>query len=289
MRYLIFNPPGISRRARPLLDALHKSAKEFGFDAFQNAVYGPCDILVMYGMGGARQFPVAIRHLAQGKTLITFDVGYWDRNYRHRKWRVSINGFHCHDYIFLGERPSPDRFIESGLKVYPDKIQDGPILLVGNGPKSNAVGADGWAAKKSKEIKKLFPGLKITYKPKPKRPIEPGVKFDFVTHEPIDDALKKVSLVVTRHSNVAVDACRLGVPVVCEDGAAASIYPARLSDYKNQPDLTMRLEFMHRIAWWQWSTREIRDGKFWPWMADRLDNVALHERKRNNEDQLCMR
>lgn len=273
MQYLIFNPPGISRRAKPLLESLQIAAIKAELKSVQAPNYAPCDVLVMYGMGGAKQFPVAQRHLQKGGTLITFDVGYWDRNYKYRKWRVSVNGFHCPQYVFTGDYPGPERFIESGLKIRPNQNQIGNILLVGNGPKSNAVGADGWAAKKSKEIRRVFPKAKITYKPKPKRPVEDGVKYDTITREPIDDALQKISLVVTRHSNVAVDACRLGIPVVCEDGAAASIYPCRLEDCLNQPDLIRRVEFLHRLAWWQWSTQEVRSGIFWPWMLTKLDEI----------------
>ena len=42
----------------------------------------------------------------------------------------------------------------------------------------------------------------------------------------IDQALTGCSLVVTWHSNVAVDAIRMGIPVVCRDGAAAAVCPS---------------------------------------------------------------
>jgi hypothetical protein len=80
--------------------------------------------------------------------------------------------------------------------------------------------------------------------------------------------LKKAGLVVCRHSNVAVDACRVGAPVVTQDGAAASIYPRRLSKYQEQPSQEVRQEFLERLAWWQWSVDEVRSGA----MLDRAES-----------------
>jgi hypothetical protein len=56
--------------------------------------------------------------------------------------------------------------------------------------------------------------------------------------------------------------------VVCEDGAAASIYPSMLARFREQPSATTRLEFLHRLAWWQWSHSE--SDTFWPWMLEQL-------------------
>jgi len=75
---------------------------------------------------------------------------------------------------------------------------------------------------------------------------------------------------VCRHSNVAIDACRLGIPVVCEDGAAASIYPSRLEDEAQQPSEEARRQFLHRVAHWQWSESEIARGAPWPWLVRQL-------------------
>lgn len=223
--------------------------------------------LVLYGLGGGDKMEVANRHKGH---VLSWDAGYWDRSLdlRNRKYRVSLNGLHPATYVMRGPSPTGERFSDSGLKVEQRGDPAGPILLVGNGPKSNAIGAAGWSAKKSKELRQLFPGRKIVYRPKPKRPAEPGVSCDAVSLAPIEKALLNVSLVVCRHSNVAVDACRWGIPVVCEDGAARAIYPNTYDG--EQPDEATRLDFLHRLAWWQWSARELEKGLHWKWLLSIL-------------------
>jgi hypothetical protein len=129
-------------------------------------------------------------------------------------------------------------------------------MLVGNSPKANAVGAGGWAKTKSMELAKRMPERRIIYRPKPGKPAERGVIYHDISAGPIAQALEGVSLVVCRHSNVAVDACMAGVPVVCEGGAAAEIYPHTLEDAGIQPSYLVRREFLNRLAWWQWSADE---------------------------------
>jgi hypothetical protein len=71
--------------------------------------------------------------------------------------------------------------------------------------------------------------------------------------------MRGCSLVVCRHSNVAIDACIAGVPVECDDGAAFALY-------RNgpQPDENARREFLGRLAWWNWGgTRPPRRGDSW--------------------------
>lgn len=251
------------KKSRQFLHKLYKAAKNARVDCAIERSYRECQTLVIYGLGGDDRFSVGMNHIAKGKPLLSFDIGYWDRNLPNRKYRVSLNGLHP-TQVMNGPRPKPNRWVKSGLSIDSIKIKDeGPILLIGNAPKSIAIGAEGWTAKKSIEIREAFPDKKILYRSKPNRPHELGVIHDGLSCGPIDDALKKVSLVVTRHSNVAVDACRLGVPVVCDDGAAACIYPKYLSDYKSQPTIDRRTEFLHRLAYWQWAADEV--DLFWGW------------------------
>lgn len=251
------------KKSRQFLYKLYQSAKTARVDCTFEKSYRDCGALVVYGLGGADRFSVGMEHISMGKPLLSFDIGYWDRKLPNRKYRFSLNGLHP-TQVMDGRYLGADRWFKSGLSISSIKVRrDGPILLIGNAPKSIAVGADGWTAKKSRELREVFPGKKILYRPKPKRPHEVGVIHDGLSHKPIDDAMKKVSLVVSRHSNVAVDACRIGVPVVCDDGAAACIYPEHLSDYKSQPTLEYRTEFLHRLAYWQWAAHEV--DLFWGW------------------------
>lgn len=249
--------------------------------------YQPCKLLVIFGLGGRDRLPYAKEHMAAGKPVISWDIGYWERHVRRRKYRVSVNGFHPKQ-VLEGRSPTGDRFYSGGQGISTIKANPAsPILLIGNAPKSQAVGAKGWTEKASKALREKFPKRKILYRPKPRRPKEPGVEFDRLSvGGTIEGILKNVSLVYCRHSNVAVDACKLGIPVVCEDGAASLIYPNRLDDYKSQPNEETRKDFLFRLAYWQWGELEV--DEFWHWFFDTFpsyDYRRISEPRRIDRDQ----
>lgn len=266
--------PSTQYKGQLLVGAAYDGAKLAGLDARVvldgNVREGA--LVVLYGLGGFDR----IKYLGN-PNVVSFDAGYWERklDIPARKYRVSIGGFHCPNRIMIGKSPGGDRWLDSGFEIFDRPIDEaGPVVLIGNGPKSNRVLSSDWAAKKAEEIRALDDGRAIRYRPKPKRPHDPGVDYDELsTNCSVEDSLRHASLVVCRHSNVAIDACRLGVPVVCEDGAAAAIYPSRLADESQQPDIWLRTEFLHRIAWWQWSMDEMRAGLFWPWLLKKLEDV----------------
>lgn len=254
-------------RARTLLKNVHTGAEKAGIDArMTTRGVRPHSWVFLYGLGG----PDRVQYRSQ-KKVVAFDMGYWCRNNPGRHYRVSVGGLHSPELIFRGDRPTPERWEKAKLSVTDSAKIRPAIMLVGNGPKSTAIGAQGWAAAKSREIRAIFPGRQIVYRPKPKRPLEPGVVSNVISREPIEQALRTVGLVVCRHSNVAVDACLQGVPVVSEDGAGAAIYPRSLQDYQNQPSLEKRIEFLHRLAWWQWTSEECEGPEFWRWMKGVID------------------
>lgn len=273
MRLDFLVTPQTAVNGRELVRAAHAGAVKAGHDAVMVARPRAGSVLVLYGLGGVERLGAWNRHKANGGRLIAFDAGYWDRKLasRERRYRVSVDGFHCPHLILRGPSPSADRWNSSGFVVRKLGNPGGPIMLVGNGPKSRAVGAASWCADKSREIRAALPGCKILYRPKPKRSHDQGVQFDAVSTGPIDSELVRVSLVVCRHSNVSVDACRLGVPVVCDDGAAACIYPQALRHATKQPSVAQRRDFLRRLAWWQWSPNECESGAFWQWMVGVLD------------------
>lgn len=254
-----------NRKAWPLLEALQRGAVAAGFDArlVDHHEVRPKSWLLVYGLGGMDR----VQYINRGR-LVAFDLAYWDRKGPGRKYRVSINGLHCPERILRGS-VSVSRWKLSGLDVAPDRPSDGPILLVGNGPKSAAVGASGWSEAMSRRLRAMFPGRPIWYRPKPGRTPEPAQCDAVRTEEPIDLVLAEVGLVVCRHSNVAVDACRMGVPVACEDGAAACIYPT-IDRWQEQPSFAQRQEFLKHLAWWQWTPAECETSVFWDWLKGQM-------------------
>ena len=273
--YLLFIPPKSRRKPSQLLRELESAGLKEGIDCSTRNKVVPCRMMLFYGWGGEQQ-QAAIR--AHPGDYAAFDLGYWLRDgFPERKWRISMNGFHCSDRIMLGQTPSDSRVKKEGIvaaptRVRPRKKRVRNILLIGTSLKSQRVGAAGWTAAKGQEIRERFPEHRLVYRPKPMRGKESSVRFDRVSlHTPIEHELQRAELVVCRHSNVAVDACRMGVPVVCEDGAGAAIYPKKLDDFKDQPSRELRQDFLTRLSWWQWSINDIRAGGFWKWFRDQED------------------
>jgi len=226
------------------------------------AKYEPCEYLFLYGWGGEEQQKALRQH--KGRT-VCFDLGYWSREV-DRHWRVSIDGWHCPDKILQGA--SGDRFARYGINVQRSGGDpNGPILLIGNSNKASRIGTGQWVHERIRMLRNET-DKPIWYKVKPRRSAEPNVKADRTVLGDIFDVLPKVSMVVCRHSNVAVDAARMGVPVVCDDGAGAAIYPNTLNG--PQPTYKQRVEFLHNVAGWQWSTDEIRRGECWKWLKGQL-------------------
>lgn len=263
---LFLDSPRIPDKSRRFFHQLFRAARSQGLRCAMSRHYQPCEMLVIFGLGGEDRYRVGMDHMVSGKPLISWDLGYWSRNVRRRKYRVSLNGFHPSQVMF-GPRPSGDRFNSGGQQLTTVRHKkDAPILLIGSSPKSIKVGAKGWSAAASREIREQFPEHRVIYRPKPRRPVERDVDYDGLSTGPIETILPRVSLVYCLHSNVAVDACKMGVPVIAKDGAAALIYPNRLCDYQNQPSAELREEFLHRLAYWQWSEEETES--FWNWFFE---------------------
>lgn len=267
-------PNPVRKKPAYLLRSLREGLRNMGIQhvVMTGQHYQPCDFLFFYGWGGLdRQAIINGPH--KGKPYCAFDLGYWDRaGMQERSWRVSLDGFHCPHLI--GNSVCPDngeRRKRFKMNIRPaGGSSNGPIVLVGNAPKSQQVIEAGWTQKKSREIRKAFPGVRIVYRPKPGRPPEKWVSYDTVGNGPIQALVAGSRLVVARHSNVAVDACIAGVPVVCEDGAAACIYPHSLADWEQQPSVTERVNFLDKLAWWQWKGGEISNGAFLRWLEQWL-------------------
>ena len=125
----------------------------------------------------------------------------------------------------------------------------GPIILVGLGTKSRTyLNDEDWESRTLARLEQRFPNRRILHRPKPGHGYT-KLHCERDTTTPIAELLRGASLVVCRHSNVAVDAAIDGVPFECEDGAAAW-----LTGKPFTPE--QRLDFLRRLAWWQWRVTE---------------------------------
>jgi hypothetical protein len=249
---ILIDPP-MPRRAIRFMDAMvrHMPAGALPVSAYR----GGARNLMVYGPGSTRRLPVIKRHLAAGGHVAMWDLGYWDRL---NSMRLSLDAMHP-SAAHLSMAPAGPGRREFDLRE--DANPEGPIVLVGLGIKS--VVAYGlqplqWEMAKAAELARRFPGREVIWRPKGGKDIAlPGLRME---HEaPITDLLRGASLVVCRHSNVAVDACVAGVPVECEDGAAAALYRGNPS-----PSRAERTEFLRRLSFWEWARGDAEGA--WEWL-----------------------
>jgi hypothetical protein len=235
---------------------------------------GGSDILICWGLGGAEQWRAFRAQRAAGKTVIGIDLPYWRRDAglgADRHVKISINA----QQPIANKLPpaSIDRFMSFGVNLRETYDPSGPVVLGGLGAKSRAwLGYKGpqWELKRAQEIRARFPDKQIIYRPKNMRHERLPVD-NCVTQGtgPIESVLSGASLVVVRHSNVAVDCVINGVPCVCEHNAANYLWPDTLNGEHALPDREARLEFLGRLAHWQYSLKELRAG-IWPWLFERI-------------------
>lgn len=228
---------------------------------------GKSEILMLYGMGHPNRRDAWIAHVRNGGRMVGWDLGYWDREIDDAKMRVTIDADHPQRWRYR-EMP-PERFAASKIELREDFDPNGSIVIVGLGYKQCRVLKSSpleWERAKLAEIREAYPGKPVIFRPKrPHDPALPGCwnagKSELV------NVLRGTSLVVCRHSNVGLDACIAGIPVVCEDGAAAAIYGSDLRHPK-APSLEARRRLLEWVAWWQWAPTEASAA--WGFLLERL-------------------
>lgn len=243
----------MAKRGRAMLCAMASANQRTA--AVTDKYAGRHGLLMLYGAGLESRRAATLAHLGAGGRVASWDLGYWDREVA---LRLSLDGLHP-DPGHLAMAPAtgargPARTLRE------DANPAGPILLVGLGKKSEALYRLGhleWERRTLAALRLRFPGRAIAWRPKGKRP-EPLEGTVSRWDMPIEHALWGCSLVVCRHSNVAVDAAIAGVPVECEGGAAAALFGDN-----PRPTRPQRAEFLRRLGWWNWSPSEAADAWVW--------------------------
>ena len=231
--------------AAPILDAFAEAVRQAGDDLRETQAYeGRSDWLVLHGVGGRMHDAARRAHLQRGGHALVWDFGYWDRAKVTGHMRMSINTDHPQQWL---DRTPPGGRTTPTLREDADPA--GPILLIGLGRKSRKyLNASDWERRAYAELVRRFPGRRIVFKPKGVDPLRlPCERADPET--PIEELLRGSALVVCRHSNCAVDAVIAGVKFEAEDGAATWLRGREFTPAN-------RLEFLRRLAWWQYKPHE---------------------------------
>lgn len=246
-------------RARLALAGLAKAAKAAGLSVVHTGRYASAaPWLLLWGPGAPDRADAIRKHVADGGRALALDLAYWSR---HVKVRVSVDAPHPQAVVMARDLP--------GTRLALDRPPtadlwdpSGPVVVAHIGRKAQIqYGAQvkEWEAHQAAVAGVL--GRKVVHREKPRGPAVP-----------IDEALAGASAVVTWHSNVAVDAIRLGIPAVCQEGAAAAICPSGLGVTQEMPRPLapgLRDRFLQNLAWFQWDPA--REGRaFWAFMAEAL-------------------
>lgn len=238
--------------AESMLDAMKRAVRASGATVMETTTFqGGADVLLLWGIGHPEHNAGRNKQLAAGGRVVHLDLGYCGHDRRSIS-RLSID--RDHPQHLFDETPSDSvRWDELQIPLREDADPNGPIILVGLGRKSRAyLGLPRWEAEKLASLQSRFPGRRIVFRPK--GPDVLGLQAPCDSVSPISRLLRGASLVVCRHSNVAVDAAIAGVPFECEEGAGMWL-AAREYTRDN------RLDFLKRIAHWQYRAEEA--GQAW--------------------------
>ena len=249
--------PDMATRGRRMVEAMIDACP---LNVVASTVYtGACDLLLAYGTGHPVRRPWWKSHRKSGRHCIGLDLGYWGQD--DGAMRVTVDEDHPQAWI----RPEPaSRWEATGISLRSDYDPSGPAVIVGLGKKALSVhGLHSleWENRALQQVRAM--GMKPSFRPKRSR--YPVLNKVPVAAGKIEQVLKGAGLVICRHSNVAVDACIAGIPVICEDGAAHALYSKNKS-----PTPEQRLAFLQSLAWWNWRPEEAKD--LWTYLLSRLSD-----------------
>lgn len=246
MRVEILMAGQIAETGKRMLKAMAEAIEAGGDQVSRTQNYaGRSDVLMLWGVGKPQHDLARRMHLKLGGRVVLFDLGYFGD--RKHNARLSID--HDHPQALLDAAPDEgSRWTAHNIRLLEHAEPQGPILLIGLGRKSRIyLRQPDWERKKLKALQAEFQWAEIIFRPKTPDRLTLPIPSDETT--PIDQLLAGASLAVCRHSNVAVDAAIAGVPFRCEDGAA--MWLQRRPFTRDN-----RLQFLQRLAWFQWSPEE---------------------------------
>lgn len=260
---LRFHPE--SPRTSAFLSALKTGATSSGVRLNVSDHYrGASDLLMLWGPGAPNRWPAMQKQLAAGGHVAALDLAYWNRE---DKFRVSIDAAHPQAWVMRKEWPRA-RLVADRVSIGDVWNPQGPVILAGLGEKARVQyvpqTVDDWEAAMIATVRAA--GRELRYRAKRPGRVPAGVPS--TGDGPIETVLRGASCIITWHSNVAVDAIRLGIPVVCRDGAAAAVCGSTYVPTLEPLDPALRDRFLSNLAWFQWRPDEVKSC--WKWMRELL-------------------
>ncbi len=256
-----------SPRSDAFLKALTQAAGAAQVDVSCTTQYrGRSDVLVLWGPGHPTRFEPMAQQRAAGRHVMACDLAYWSRG---TKVRISIDAAHPQAWVMRRNWPA-SRWESDSMPVVDGWNPTGSVMVAGIGEKAlTQYGpgvVDAWERQIIRECEER--GWRVEYRAKKNGAIPAGVAR--ARSGAIDEALLGHSLVCTWHSNVAVDAIRMGIPVVCRDGAAAAVCPSAVPEHPVPLDPAIRMQFLHNLAWFQYDCHPKDARACWTFVRELL-------------------
>lgn len=239
-------------RGAEMFRALIGAAGAAGGEVIETTAYrGDAPWLLVWGPGAPARRDAIRAHVAAGGRAIALDLAYW---HRESKVRISFDAPHPQALVMRKALPVT-RLVADQVAVTNEWNPDGPVVIAGLGDKARvqygAGTVDEWERDMMRVCAARWP-KRIIYRPKKVASPIPSWASHVNRDPSIASALRGAALVITWHSNVAVDAIRMGIPVVCRDGAAAAVCRSTVDDRPLPLAVDVRDRFLANLSWYQW-------------------------------------
>ena len=252
-----------NKRARYIAHSMAAGLRRCGVHYVERSRFDGvvADVAVAYGWVHADIFHA---YRSAGAHYLFWDLGYWGR----RPQTAPEDGYHrlaIDDWdtaVHMRRACLTDRFEQLGLTVGDGPREARDVLVAGMSPK--AAGTHGYAYGQWEErirasLTRIRPDLPVIMRPKPNKRAVPQI--------PIYEVLQTTRLLVTHHSNAAIDALLLGVPVYAVKGvgrlASADTLDAAALEHPYELNYAARLQLLADVAYAQWTPQEMRSGEAW--------------------------
>lgn len=221
---------------------------------------------VAYGWGRPEVFHAYRRC---GRHYVHIDLGWWNRKPigdvlgGHHK--VAVNGRDPSAYF--ARNFTSDRVEKINIPIKPWRPYDPrkPFLIGGMSEKSCrtfGLEPEAWERAIIRLLMKED-GAKVTYRPKPSWAGAFPIAGAGYSVEPIDVALAKARMVITHHSNLAIDALIAGIPVHVAYPTVAAAFSTPIEEIATPWMPPGREQLLADIAWQQWTPDEMTRGECW--------------------------
>lgn len=237
------------------------------------------DAAVFYGLHGRLTAAMEEYSKDPKRHAVYIDLGYFGRRDGGKLFgfhKIAVDGRHPTPYF--QNRPHDGkrwaRFAhQHPIRPWRAPSKDSPIILAGMGPKgagAEGFGACAWEMEAVKIIRR-HTRRPIIYRPKPNwedaRPI-PGTQFTRPDSVKLDDQLRGAHCIVSHHSNTNVEALLMGIPSFTVEGIAVGMSKTDLSQIEDPYLPEGREQWLHDLAYTQWSVQEMQDGIAWRYLRD---------------------